>query len=445
MNSPTESPSRVQLLAYAGPAVPLSMLMMQLIVYVPPFYAAEMGMELGVVGLVFFLARAWDALIDPLVGSYSDRTQGRWGRRKPWLAIGTPALVALIWAFCQPPQGISGLYLGVVAMLFYAALAALQIPYLGWGSEISRNYRQRTRINAWREAGGMIGTLLATGVPLLVFAGKEPSLREILFVFTVTASVLLPLGVAAALFVVPSPSVAEGAHRGLRAAFAGARRNQPFMRLLTGVFLFWLAGAVWNAMVLFMVEHTLRLPRSEFLWFVFAQYLCSLICLPLAMRFGNAVGRHRALVIGTLMFFGLAPFLLLVGEGNFLPALAVFLLMGAVTPFIWVMPPALVADAVEYGMFRGEGDDTALYMALYFFVQKAALAVGVGIALPMAAVLGFDPASGAGTEGLAFVALVLPLLLCLPGAALLFGYPIDERRHAIIRRALARRGVVFPG
>jgi Na+/melibiose symporter-like transporter len=49
------------------------------------------------------------------------------------------------------------------------------------------------------------------------------------------------------------------------------------------------------------------------------------------------------------------------------------------------------------------------------------------------------PATGAGTGALAFVALVLPLLLALPGAAVLFNYPIDERRHAEIRRELAAR------
>jgi Na+/melibiose symporter-like transporter len=434
-------PTRHQLAAYSAPAVPLSMLMMQLIVYVPPFYASEMGLDLATVGLVFFVARAWDALIDPLFGNLSDRTRTRWGRRKPWLALGMPVLVALIWAFCQPPGGVGALYLGVIALLFYVALATLQIPYLSWGAEISRDYHQRTRINGWRESGGMLGTLLATGLPLLALRGEDPPLRDILLVFTVTVSVLLPLAVGWALTATPAAAVHQGGRHGLRAALGGARRNRPLLRLLAGVFLLWLGGAVWNAMVLFMVQFTLALPRSAFLWFVFAQYLCGVLCLPLAVRLGNSMGRHRALVVGALAFFLLAPLFLLVGEGNFAGALAVFLAMGAVTPFIWVMPPALVGDAVEYGMFKGAGDDAALYMALYFFVQKAALAVGVGLALPLAGVLGFDPGAGSGTTALAFVALGLPLLLALPGALVLFDYPIDARRHAIIRRALARRGV----
>ncbi|MFM7272479.1 MAG: MFS transporter [Gammaproteobacteria bacterium] len=442
MNDDHRPIPRAVLAAYAAPAVPLSMLMMQLIVYVPPFYASEMAMDLGTVGLVFFLARAWDALIDPLIGNLSDRTSGRFGRRKPWLGLGTPALALLAWLFCQPPEGVGVVYLGVVALFFYVALASLQIPYLSWGSELSGDYRERTRINGWREAGGMLGTLLATGLPLLLLADEDPSLREILFVFTLGVAVLLPLTVGWALRAAPSRAAVAPEHRSLRVALAGARRNAPLRRLLLGVFLFWLAGAVWNALVLFVVQFTLDLPRSAFLWFVFAQYLCSILCLPFATALGNRIGRHRALVFGAIAYFAFTPLFLLAGKAAFLPAMLIFLLMGAVTPFIWVMPPALVADAVEHGMLQGEAEDAALYMALYFFVQKAALAAGVGIALPLSAVLGFDPASGAGQNGLALVALGLPLLIALPAAAIMFNYPIDERRHAEIRRALVERGIV---
>ena len=432
-------PSRTSLLAYSAPAVPLSMLMMQLIVYVPALYAVELGLDLATVGLVCFLARAWDAVIDPVFGNLSDRTRSRWGRRKPWLGLGMPLLVVGIWAFCQPPAGAGVLYLGVTAFLFYVALAAVQIPYLSWGAELSRDYAERTRINGWREAGTMIGTLLATGLPLLLLSGDDPPLREILRVFSITASVLLPIGVLWSLYAVPAAPFLETGRRSLATAVAELRLNPPLLRLLGGVFLLWLGGAVWNAMVLFMVQFTLELPRSAFLAFVFWQYIAAILFLPLAVQLGNRIGRHRALIFGAILYFALAPLFLLVGKGAFGAALAVFMLMGAVTSFIWVMPPALVADAVEYGMLHGAGDDAAFYMALYFFVQKTALAVGVGLALPLAGALGFVPATGAGAGALAFVALGLPLLLALPGAAVLFNYPIDERRHAEIRRQLAER------
>ena len=71
------------------------------------------------------------------------------------------------------------------------------------------------------------------------------------------------------------------------------------------------------------------------------------------------------------------------------------------------MPPAMVADTVEHGLLEDLGDDTALYMSIYFFIQKLAAAFGVGIALPLAASLGFDPQAGGladDTFGIRFVA-----------------------------------------
>ena len=57
------APGRFPLIAYSLPSAPTSMLMMMLVVYLAPFYAAEMGLELAAVGGIFFLARLWDAVI----------------------------------------------------------------------------------------------------------------------------------------------------------------------------------------------------------------------------------------------------------------------------------------------------------------------------------------------------------------------------------------------
>ena len=130
-------------------------------------------------------------------------------------------------------------------------------------------------------------------------------------------------------------------------------------------------------------------------------------------------------------------------EGNFNQAIMVYVLKGAVTASIWVMPPALVADALENGMLDGSGDDAGLYMSLYFFSQKSAMALGVGVAFPLVQFLGFSPQAGlaADFDGLLKVALLLPGIVALPAIFLLFNYPIDEKRHGEIREELRQRGV----
>ena len=145
-----------------------------------------------------------------------------------------------------------------------------------------------------------------------------------------------------------------------------------------------------------------------------------------------------------LAFFLILPLYLLVEPGNISQVVIVYALKGSVTAAIWVLPPAMVADTIEYGLLKGAGDDAALYMSLYFFIQKLAAAIGVGVALPLVAWLGFDPQAvdtATSFTGLKFVSVILPGIIAAPAIILLFNYPIDEQRHAQIRQELRDKGI----
>ena len=52
------------------------------------FMSDSLGMAIGVAGLLVAASKLYDALLDPLMGMFSDRTRTRWGRYRPWLAGG---------------------------------------------------------------------------------------------------------------------------------------------------------------------------------------------------------------------------------------------------------------------------------------------------------------------------------------------------------------------
>lgn len=435
---------RAPLIAYSLPSAPTSMLMMMLVVYLAPFYAAEMGLELAVVGGIFFFARLWDAVIDPVVGNLSDLTRSRFGRRKPWIALGTPVLMVTLYFFLQPPEGVTITYLAISAMLFYGAITVVQIPYLSWGAELSRDYIERIRINGYRETGTMIGILLVASIPLFFLRGTDPTVSDIVRVFTYVVLALLPLCVIPALLIAPQGVSLPSPRLTLLKALYALRVNKPFLRLMLASLFIWTGGHIYNSSSLFMIKDALGFSPSLFLWFLVAQYVVALAMMPLVMKIGARLGKHRTLLFVGMAFFPILWLFLLVEPQNVTQVLVIYALKGAVTAAIWIMPPALVADSIEHGILEGAGDDTALYMSLYFFIQKLAAAIGVGVALPVAAILGFNPQdTGAGTSfgGIMFVAAVLPSIIALPAVFLLFNYPIDEKRHAEIRQELNQRGV----
>ena len=83
-------------MAGAAMAIPIA-------IHLTIFYSDTILVPLGVIALVKALARALDAITDPVMGWLSDRTQSRWGRRRPWMAIGAPlAAVAFYFMFTPP-------------------------------------------------------------------------------------------------------------------------------------------------------------------------------------------------------------------------------------------------------------------------------------------------------------------------------------------------------
>ncbi len=440
----TQPLARFPLLTYALPSAPVSMLMMMLVVYLAPYYAAHMGLELAAVGAIFFLARLWDAVIDPMVGYLSDRTRSRFGRRKPWIAVGTPLLLLSVYGFFQPPEGSGTGYLVVAALAFYAAITIVQIPYLSWGAELSRDYAQRTRINGYRETGTMIGIIMVALIPLVFLRGTDPTVADIVGVFTIVVMVLLPITVLPALMFTPQTPAIDGPRLSLVKALYALRVNKPFLRLMIASLLIWVGGHIYNSTSLFLMKDALGFSPANFLWFMAVQFVVGVICLPLVVKISGRIGKHRAMIFVGIAYFVILPLFLLVEPGNLTQVVIVYALKGMVTSAIWVLPPAMVADTIEHGLLEGAGDDAALYMSLYFFIQKLSAAVAVGLALPLAAWLGFDPQLGAQSEslvGLKFVAVILPGILAVPAAWLLFNYPIDENRHDEIRAELKRKGI----
>ncbi len=75
-------------------------------VYLPTFYAEDLGLGLAAIGGALLLARCFDVVTDPLIGLLSDRFRLRWGRRKPWIVAGAAiAALGLVRLFEPPDNG----------------------------------------------------------------------------------------------------------------------------------------------------------------------------------------------------------------------------------------------------------------------------------------------------------------------------------------------------
>lgn len=106
-----------------------------------PIYNVGLGVNPVVVGFAMALPRIWELFIDPLIGTASDRTRSRFGRRLPYIAFGLLGsllfFVAMWWAPADWSKQSLGIWLIVTAFLFYTCYSFFAIPYAGLTIEAS--------------------------------------------------------------------------------------------------------------------------------------------------------------------------------------------------------------------------------------------------------------------------------------------------------------------
>lgn len=127
-----------------------------------------LGVSPVLVGLAQSIPRLLDAALDPLIGHISDNTRSRFGRRRPYIFFGAIMMGILFAAIWCLPKGWSeyayfSYFLGM-SLLFYAALSVFGVPWSALGLEMTRDYHERTRVQA---VGNLFGNLGAIIMPWL--------------------------------------------------------------------------------------------------------------------------------------------------------------------------------------------------------------------------------------------------------------------------------------
>ena len=94
-----------------------------IVIHLTIFYSDTVLVPLGFIALVKAVARAFDALTDPLMGWITDRTRTRWGRRRPWMMLGAPLAAVAFVALFAPPTDITprsaAIWFAVAYTLYY--------------------------------------------------------------------------------------------------------------------------------------------------------------------------------------------------------------------------------------------------------------------------------------------------------------------------------------
>jgi GPH family glycoside/pentoside/hexuronide:cation symporter len=430
-----------RLAAFALPSFSLAFLFVPITSFLPAFYASTLHVDLAVIGLFLLASRSLDVVIDPLIGKWSDNTPERFGRRKFWMWIGTPFIMAGAYFLLMPQVTPSGWYLLFASFAIYLGGSCVGLSYAAWGTEIVETYHGRTRLAAFRETAGLLGSVLAASIPALTMRhGVDRFTMSILGWMII---ILTPITILIAVLAVGKiPTRKRKADVTWFESILAVWGNRPFRILCGAYFLFSVGGSIVNATLVFYVSN--YLGQKEIVGPTFAILpLATVASIPAWLAVSRRIGKHRAIAYS--LFASVAIFLVVVpqlrpGQGWwFVGTVAV---LAAVSGGYQALPSGIVGDVVDYDTLRHHHVRSGIFWGIWASAQKIAPALGIGLTLPLLKIWGFDPGGQSTVTGLlalkyTFCFGIIPFLLA--GAVLLLQFPIDARRHDIIRRRLDAR------
>lgn len=438
----TPKPTNAALAWFSGPCLPLAALGLPLVVHLPTYYARDIGLPLGAVGLAFLLVRLVDIFFDPLLGVMMDRTKGRMGHFRPWLLGSVPVLMAGSWMLFMARPGVGVFYLWGWLLVAYLGFSMGSLSQQAWASVLSPDYHQRSRIYGWWQAGNVAGILLVLLLPPLVEMGLHGSRSDGVMAMGWFIVILTPITIALAVWRVGEPPPL-GARRAPKLGdYVDLLRNASIRRLMLADLLLGWAPGITGALFLFYFDQVKRVPEGEANLLLLVYFVAAFLGAPfwswLALRFG----KHRALAINSLFIVASLFAVLLIPFTSFLVAAVVMAAVGLPYSGGSLLLRAMLADAGDELRLGSGIDRTGLLYAVLTGTTKIGYALATATFIILEA-LGFDAKaahnSASSLIGLQALFVGLPSILALLAAWIILRYRLDADRHAEIRTALARQ------
>jgi GPH family glycoside/pentoside/hexuronide:cation symporter len=135
------------------------------------YYFVVVGLSVSWYVLAAVIWTLWNAFNDPLIGHLSDRTHTRWGRRKPYIMLGTIPMLIIEIILWLPPVPTPGnqfptfLYLLIMLICYDTFYTMIALPYDSLFPELYTTVKERSEVNSIKQILAIVGLLAAALVP----------------------------------------------------------------------------------------------------------------------------------------------------------------------------------------------------------------------------------------------------------------------------------------
>ncbi len=430
----------------------------------------SLNMNPVLAGILGALPRFLDALTDPIMGFISDNTKSKWGRRKPYILLGsviTGLSFMVMWQLNpENSQTYNFFYFLIVSIFFYIGYTIFATPLIGLGYEMTPDYNERTRLMAVSQWMGQIAWMIAPWFWVIIY---EPSIFSSAPEGARTLSIwvgalCMILGILPALFnkemIVPDKT--KMANLSIKEMAVNTKeflngikltiKNKPFMKLCGATFFIFNGFQTIAQFAMFIIVYYLfagdKVASGTWpAWFgTVSAMATAFMVIPIITRISEKLGKKNAFLIATLIsiigyalkWWGFNP------DNPWLIFMPIpFLSFGIGGLFTLMM--SMTADVCDLDELNNGERREGMFGAVYWWMVKLGTALALLTSGIVLQAVGFnesiDQQSIETLTNLRIADIVIPIFTALIAMIIIWKYNITESKAHEIREALiARRG-----
>ena len=430
------------------------------------FYTNIAGLQPALAGLAILIALCVDAVTDPLMGTISDRTNSRWGRRHPYMFISfVPISIGYILLFLPNPSWDvtqTGLFLWMVsfAILTRVGMTLFDIPHRAFGGEVTKNYEERTLLMSWREMIAWVAGLSNAFLGYGIFFASTPEYPQgqlnpdAWLPFAITGAIVMVITVLYSSFSTKNEVKALSKWSGsislgdILKELKIALGNKSFLIFFFGNLFLSLSWGLANTLTLFVNTYFWEFEATQIKYFLPIYLVATLFAFYLTPRLVDLYDKRLIVLvcIGAVGVLSPAAFImynlgLTPEKGSlqlvfFISSFLLFLITFNITGIM--VRDSMVGDIADEVELQSGKRQEGILFATVGFMQKLNAGLGSFFAGQVLNIINFDRSNHTAEQAysLAFVQGPVTTLLMIVPLIIFYKYSLSAKKHKEIMKAL---------